>query len=284
MKYYTGKYDRAFKEIMLNEKNKDILKFLLESILEIKINNIQIKRQERNVGNINVKGKTVDALLETDIGKVQIEVNTSNEYYVHPRNMAYISDIYSHNTLVGEIYTEDIMHIQINLSYGIKDNKAYRIYYVQDEEGKKFIENLKIYEYNMDFYKKIWDNKKEELIRRNKALVMLNLEKEDLQILSKKDKAVEKYMKELDRLNEDPEFREYMSYEEDQRKILNSRLKKAEEDGIEKGIKKGIKEGINQGIENEKLQIVQNMLKKGLDINLISEITNTPTDEIESLK
>ncbi len=87
-------------------------------------------------------------------------------------------------------------------------------------------------------------------------------------------------MKELDRLNEDPEFREYMSYEEDQRKILNSRLKKAEEDGIEKGIKKGIKEGI----ENEKLQIVQNMLKKGLNIDLISEYTGLSIDEIESLK
>ena len=33
-KYYTCKYDRPFKEIMLKESNKDILKKLLEHILK----------------------------------------------------------------------------------------------------------------------------------------------------------------------------------------------------------------------------------------------------------
>ena len=51
-KFYTGKYDRAFKEVMLNEKNKDLLKLLLEHILKVEINNIEISPNERNSRNI----------------------------------------------------------------------------------------------------------------------------------------------------------------------------------------------------------------------------------------
>ena len=39
--------------------------------------------------------------------------------------------------------------IQINFSYGLKDNKVLRIYYIQDEEQKKYVRNFVIYEINM---------------------------------------------------------------------------------------------------------------------------------------
>ena len=41
-KFYTCKYDRAFKEVFMKEDNKDILTNLLEEILEVKISNIEI--------------------------------------------------------------------------------------------------------------------------------------------------------------------------------------------------------------------------------------------------
>lgn len=89
-KFYTCKYDRLFKEIMLKEENREILEKLIENILKIKINKIEIKSQE-----LNVKGKHVDAYLETDKGKIEIEVNTCDKKYIHPRNMAYICNIYT---------------------------------------------------------------------------------------------------------------------------------------------------------------------------------------------
>ena len=109
-KFYTCKYDKPFKEIMLKEENKDVLKKLLENILKIKIKEIEINNQERNTGNIKIRRKHLDALLTTNEGKIEIEVNTSNEKYVHPRNMAYISDIYASHTLVGEEYNEDTVN------------------------------------------------------------------------------------------------------------------------------------------------------------------------------
>jgi len=128
-KFYTCKYDRPFKEIMLKEQNKDILKILLEQVLKINIKNI-----ERNTANIHIRRKYLDALLYTNQGKIGIEVNAENKNYVKPRNMAFICDMYSSHTLVGETKI-----IQIGFSYGLKDKKDIRIYKIQDKENKEFV-------------------------------------------------------------------------------------------------------------------------------------------------
>ena len=100
-KFYSCKYDRAFKEVFLKEENKDLLKALLETILKIKINEIKIIPNELNDRNIKIKRKILDALIETNIGKIGIEVNSNNKPYVHLRNMTYICDLYASYILSG---------------------------------------------------------------------------------------------------------------------------------------------------------------------------------------
>ena len=287
-KFYTCKYDRPFKEIMLKKSNRDILKLILEKILGVNITKIEENNIERNSGNIHVKRKYLDMLLTTNIGKIEIEVNACDEDYVHPRNASYICDIYSHHVLVKQKYTEDIKIIQINLSYGIKDDKSMRIYRMQDESGKRYVENLIIYDVNMEYYKKIWYSKNEKEIEENKYMIMLDLEGKELEEISKKDKVVYRYMEEIVNLNKDPGFREFMTYEMDQKIIQNTRLDAAEKKGLERGIEKGIEKGIKQGIvegeRQEKQSIARIMLSKGLTIDVISECTDLTKEEIESLK
>ena len=50
------------------------------------------------------------------------------------------------------------------------------------------------------------------------------------------------------------------------------------------GIKKGIEQGIEQGINQNKIEMIKSMLKKELDIKLISEITNKSIEEINHIK
>ncbi len=183
-KFYTCKYDRAFKEVFMKEENKDILTKVLESILKVEIKEIKYLNLERNVENIKVKRKHLDLYLETNIGKIQVEVNTSESRYVKPRNMSYICDIYSHHTLVGCEYNEEVLIIQINLSYGVKNNEYIRKYMIKDERGNSYVKNLIIYEINMEKYKKLWYNKDKEEIDKNKYLLMLDLETKDLENLS----------------------------------------------------------------------------------------------------
>ena len=129
---------------MLKESNKDILKKLLEHILKEEIKEITILPTERNNGNLKIKRKTLDVLLKIDNKQIGIELNANIEDYVHPRNMAYIADMYASHILVGEEYDEETLILQINLTYGIgkKDDKPIRKYYVQDNKEKKFVTNL----------------------------------------------------------------------------------------------------------------------------------------------
>ena len=288
-KWYSGKYDRCFKEVMLKESNKDLLKALLEHILKVEIYKIEIKNSERLRENIHIKGMRTDLSLETNVGYINVEVNSYPNEYVHPRNFSYITDKYSHDIKVSETYNEKTKYIQINLSYGFmldeenkklkkpKDTEAIREYKVMDKTGKEYIKNLIIYEINMDYYLLLWYNRDKKL-EKEKVLVMLGLDKEGLEELSIKDKVVSKYMKEVNTVNEDPEFREYISYEEDQRKIRNTLIEQANE-----AKQKGYEEGLEQGINSNKIEIAKNMLKESQDLEFISRVTNLSVSEINEL-
>ena len=254
-----------------------MLKDLLELILEVKIQDIKLNSVERNTGNLELRRKIYDALLTTNIGKIEIEVNANNKKHIHPRNMAYICDLYSHSTLVSESYDEDTKYIQINLSYELsKKIRPISVYKIRNEDGKLFVKNLEIVEVNMDYFVNLWYDKTDKnLIEKNKLLIMLGLEEEELKEFSNEYKEVNRFMGELNKVNADPKFREYMSEEEDQRKIFNSRIKCATEEGIQLGI--------NQGISQSKIEIARNLLKDNIDISLISKYTNLSVEEIKKL-
>ena len=104
------------------------------------------------------------------------------------------------------------MYIQINLSYGLKDDKLNRIYKMMDKDGKNYVNNFIIYELNMDRYMKFWYNG-DKKIEENKYLVMLDLQLDELENLAK-DKVVSKYMETLKKINTEYKFKEYISAEE----------------------------------------------------------------------
>ena len=83
-------------------------------------------------------------------------------------------------------------------------------------------------------------------------------------------------MKILEEVNENPEFREYMSMEEDAIKMENSHIA----EGIEKGIAKGIK----QGKKEKSIQIAKKLIRNGIDIAIIEDSTGLSIEEINSLK
>lgn len=281
-KFYTCKYDKPFKEIMLNEKNKDILKKLLETILKQEIKYINIKNVELSVKGMDVKRKSVDVYLESLNKKIEIEVNTSLESYIHPRNMSYISNIYSSHTLRNDSYDEKTDIIQINLNYNQKNKRIYNEYMMRDLYGDVYVKNLKIIELNMEKYKEMWYHGSEKEKEENKFLIMLDLNEEELKKI-KGDKVVSKYMKEINKLNNDSEFVEYMSAEEDARKIYNSRMYDAREKGFKQGYDEGIEQGIEKGIEKNKIEIAKNLLDNNVDINVISLSTGLSQEEIKKL-
>ena len=186
--------------------------------------------------------------------------------------MSYICAIYSHHVLKGQNYDQDTKIIQINFSYGLNDTEDKRIYYIQDKSQKKYVENFTIYEINMEKCINYWYTKNKKKIEENKEIIMLDLEPEELKLLSEKDRMVEKYMSEIKRVNSNPDFFEYMSAEEDNRKIENSIRKEMTE------------RGLKQGIEQAKLETARNMLKDELDSDTIAKYTGLKKEVIEKIK
>ena len=284
--FYTCKYDKAFKEIMMKEENFEILKKVLESILEVTIEKIELQPLHIPTGNIHLKGKEVDLLVVTNQGKIEVEVNTYYNDYVRVRNFSYITNIYNNQVTVGDKYNEDTNVIQINLNYGIPDTKYRRIYKVRDEEGKEYIKNFYIYEINMEKLKKIWYDKNELEIEKNKYLLMLDMEIKDIKKLPK-DKVVKEYMEKIEKLNNDPMFINWITKEKDEQMIKNTQLYNATQEGINiginQGISQGIKQGINQGMKQEKIEIAKNLLEQKVDISIIMSATGLTKEEIEKL-
>ena len=123
----------------------------------------------------------------------------------------------------------------------------------------------------MDKITNYWYNSDVDKVNKYKHLIMLDLEKNDLEKMSNGDDFVEAYEDKVTDLNNQETFRSFMTYEEDQRLIQNTEKKMAYEDGI------------SQGIEQEKLEIAKNMLAKKMDISTVSELTGLDADTLEKL-
>ena len=286
-KFYTCRNDRAFKEVFLKPNNSDLLKALLEFILKIKIDKLEIKKTELLSGNVNIKDKRVDAIVHTGNKKIEIEINSQNKNYLHTRSTAYICNIYQSNASVGDTYNEDTDIIQVNLTWGLgKNNEEMKIYKIMNEKGELYVKNFIIYEINMDYYDKIWYSKNEDEIKKNQYMIMLDLDKKELKNMPK-DKIVDKYITNVTIVNDDPEFQKYMSEEEDKKKIQNSLLSEAKEEGISQGIEQGYTSGINDGIskgENKKsIEIAKNLLSMNMPLEDISKATVLSIEEINKI-
>lgn len=302
-KFKTGMSDRAFKEVFLNKKNTYLLKALLESVLKKTVNIMEVQNTELLTGNVHVRAKRVDANILTDIGIINIEINSKEDVYTKIRNAAYIFNIYNDLVKVGKDYTDRINVIQINFSDGLSQNKIDSCYYLCNPNNTKdiWIKNLEIYNINMNYYRKIWYTNSISEIEENKYIIMLLLTPEELEKISK-DRIVRKYMDELIKINEifkDFKFSEFISPEEDMKKIIESEkilarekgmkqgvkqgMQRGMQRGIQEGIKKGKEQGLKEGSEKTKCEIATNLLKLKLPIEQVSQLTSLSIEKLQKL-
>ena len=96
---------------------------------------------------------------------------------------------------------------------------------------------------------------------------MLDLNEEDLAKLSN-DRKVIKFMNEVKKVNENPDFFNYMTKEEDEEKWHNTELKEATE----------------AGKKERNIEVAKNMLLENISLNIIQKVTELSEEEIIKLK
>lgn len=280
-KIYTAKNDRMFKAAFCDEENTYLLKEFLERIYFNDINEIKFLRTELNIKNIKSKNRTVDVLVEVNGTTLHIEVNSeSNATYLHIRNFSYFSEIYNKKTLKGEEYNtkDEFLHIDISYKLPKRFDEVKRIFYVMDKYGYKYVDNLKIIEYNMDKIMNFWYDEDEENIIKYLHLIILDLDIDSLNKildnfdLSEKDELfVSMFKKKIEELNDDDYLVSNITRDEDLMRRFNTEKHLSFDEGVEVGSRETL------------LETAKNF--KNLDVSLekIAEATGLSIEEISKL-
>ena len=245
-KIYTAKNDRMFKAAFCDEENTYLLKEFLERIYFNDISKIKFLRSELVIKNIKSKNRMVDVLVEVDGVILHIEINSeASATYLHIRNFSYFSEIYNKKTLKGEKYNtkDEFLHIDLSYELSKKFKKSKRVFYVMDDEEYKYVENLKIIEYNMDRIMNFWYDEDEKNIIENLHLIILDLDIESLNKLLRDYNLTERYelfvrmfKKKIEDLNDDDYLVSSITRDEDLMRRINSEKSISFDEGLEIGI------------------------------------------------
>ena len=298
MDFYTCKYDKCFKCIFLNPLNQDLLTLMIKESTDLNFNKIRYSNIEKNV-NIFIRRKYLDLNLDSTNAVINIEVNGFNKNYIKPRNTSFMCDNYSNHTLVNNEYTEEKQIIQINYTYGIKSKvpiKKYKILNTDRSDDEPFVKNFIIYEIYMEYIMNFWYNRnKQEVNSKNlkniikyRYFIMLNLNLDELKELieiTNNDERIVKFMEEIKKVNTIPEYRQYITEEQDYQFRLNSERHEGEKRGLEIGEKRGLEIGEKRGLEigeqKQKEKTIIEMLKENFPIDVISKILKIPTEQVK---
>ncbi len=269
-KFFTAKNDNVFKAIFCNENNTFLLKTLIERCLKIKIEIIEIHAPEKIKENIYAKGQILDVLVKVDNRLINIEVNSGFYDGVHRRNFGYAGSKYSEEVKIGENYLDMNEVIQINFTWGLP--RKYLIlgeYLLVDKKTEiKFVDNFSIFEYNMDKIRELWYSGDKEY----EFLAILDFNKEELKKIGKGDEYMSEFKKKIESLNDNREYKEFLTAEEDMKKTNNT-FKEI-----------GRREGFEDGKVLEKVEIAKKLLNKNMDIKEIAEVTGLSLEKIQKLK
>ena len=109
--------------------------------------------------------------------------------------------------------------------------------------------------------------------------------KEELEFLAEKGYGFMKKIKdEVNRINDENYFANFISVEEDERKIRNTYYVSGVEEGEARGERLGEKRGEKRGKENALIETAKNLLNLGISVEDISKGTGLSKQKIASLK
>ena len=271
--------DYIFKRLFSKKGNEDILKDLLEGILEIPIKEVEVM-QEVELERVDIKDKLgvldIKAIINENI-TVNIEMQVVDEKNMIERTLYYWAGLYYTGLKRGRGYKLNNKVITINiLMYNIFKKESYHtIATIRDNENKeKITDRLEIHFIELPKFLKSKEKGNRKL--RQWLEFICNKRKGEIEMAVKENEKIAKASQEWEYLRGDEAVKRMAFLKEKWERDWNSGMHSAEEAGIEKGMKKGKRE--------EKKEIAIKMIHEKIDEEIISKVTNLSLDEIEKLK
>lgn len=279
-------YDKVFKSVLISMEARGYLISLISNIIGIskdKIrNNIVFKNNEQSINRIREKRKITDLIVEIKGNVINLEMN--KEYYegLLDRNNEYISKIRESIVKEGQNYDDVPKIIQINFdNYNIyKPDKRVVIKFEMMDEEKNIKEGVNIESYHVilpNAKERYYNGDRSELVK--ELMIMMVQTDKELEKLIKENLELKEVGEKIKDINGDSDLAYEYDYEEHQRFVRNSMMSSAIRKGWNEGKEDGRKEGI---LENQK-NIVLNMLKENLSMDIIKKITGLSEKQIENI-
>ena len=237
--------DYIFKRLFSKKGNEDILKDLLEGILEIPIEKVEVM-QEVELERVDIKDKLgvldIKAIINENT-TVDIEMQIADEKNMIERTLYYWAGLYYTGLKRGQDYKLNNKVITINiLMYNIfKEEKYHTIATIkEDENNEKITDKLEIHFIELPKFLKSKEIGNKKL--RQWLDFICNKRKGEIEMAVKENEKIAKASQEWEYLRGDEAVKRMAFLKEKWERDWNSGMHSAEEAGIEKGMKKGKRE------------------------------------------
>ena len=221
-----------------------------------------------------------------DMTYLDLEPQSSTDVRKAMKNFGYSSTIFNGLTKRGKEFCPENRVIQIDFSLGIKAQyDDVEVMLVQSPNGVVYLQNFVIEVYNLDKIKKYWYHEDAEKIREFAHIIMLVLGEEDLEKLVEyahpKDREfIEKFRKDVLKMQDDSLIETWLTTEELEEIERNTVISEAKREGHASGLA----EGISQGKTESEEETVRKMLRDKLEPSVIKKYVNLTLDRINQIK
>ena len=283
---YPPKMDIIFQAIFGEVGSENITKDFLEKILKRKIEKISldknpILRRELKDDKLGV----LDIVTELDgKEKCNIEMQLIDKNNIIERMLYYWSKMYTRQIKAGDDYnklekTIVILIADFNIK-GLEEVEYHSTWKIIETNSVKKLILTDKFELDIIELSKIKgrENEKDQLL--DWLIFLENPESERVTRKMEENENLKEAVEKLDRISEDEKMQRIIELRE--KAIRDEHAIYAK--GVDDGIEKGFEDGKEKGAKEEKLQIAKNMLKKGMNVSDIIEVTGLTKEEIEKLK
>ena len=284
-KKYNLKNDVIFQTFFSRKGNEEFLIDFLNALLNKDIRSIEV-REEVNLERLSKeeKGGRLDLQAKLEDGTIiSIEMQLRNEYNIEERTTLYSGKVISRETERGTDYEDINQVIMINiLGYNflnVEDYISETAIVLEKHRDYEVLTGLKWYFIELPKFRKQNPDMNEKI---NQWLAFIDdYNKEMIKVAEEKNDKLKKARIEMNYLTGDAEVRRLAELREKWEMDRISAINHATRKGKEIRGKNTEKE--NGRIEERK-EVAKEMIKKGLDINLICEITKLTKEEIMKIE
>ena len=281
IKTLSPKLDVVFQALFGEVGNESITKGFLETILERKIDSIDLSRnpilrrefKDEKLGVLDIIAK----LDENEICNIELQIVDKKN--IIERILYYWSRLYSRQIKSGEDYKILQKAIVILITDFKIENLEELDYHsrwkiMEDKQGKKIILTQKL-EIDIIELPKIIGKEKEQDNLLDWLYFLENPKSERVTEKMKENENLKEAVKKLDNLSEDEKMQRIADLR--QKAIMDEKAI------YEKGLEVGIEKGIMEGSQKEKIEIAKKMLMLKIDKETIAEATGLTEQEIEKI-